>query len=83
MVKLIFELYATGEYSVRRIGDVLYNKGYRNHNNNRLYHTTISAIIQNPKYKGYYCGNKVKIVDYRTKEQKFLPQEDWIMYKSK
>lgn len=63
MVKLIFELYATGEYSVRKIGDVLYNKGYRNHNNNRLYHTTISAIIQNPKYKGYYCGNKVKIVD--------------------
>ena len=83
MVKLIFELYATGEYSVRKIGDVLYNKGYRNHNNNRLYHTTISAIIQNPKYKGYYCGNKVKIVDYRTKEQKFLPQEDWIMYKDK
>ena len=81
MVKLIFDLYATGDYSVRKIEDILYEKGYRNHNGKKLYHTTISNIIQNPKYKGYYCGNKVKIVDYRTKEQKFLPREEWTMYK--
>lgn len=81
MIKLIFELYATGEYSVRKIEDILYEKGYRNHNGNKLYHTTISNLIQNPKYKGYYCGNKVKIIDYRTKEQKFLPENEWVMYK--
>ena len=81
MVRLIFELYATGDYSVRKIEDILYEKGYRNTKGKKLYHTTISEIIQNPKYKGYYCGNKVKIVDYRTKEQKFLPQEEWVMYK--
>lgn len=81
MVRLIFELYATGDYSVKKIEQILYDKGYRSRNNTRIHHNTISGIIKNPKYKGYYCGNKVKITDYRTKEQRFLPQEEWIMYK--
>ncbi|MGN1089511.1 MAG: recombinase family protein [Huintestinicola sp.] len=81
MVRLIFEEYATGKYSVRKIEDILYNKGYRGRNGTRIHHNTISGIIQNPKYKGYYCGNKVKIIDYRTKEQRFLPEDEWVMYK--
>lgn len=81
MIRLIFELYSTGSYSVRKIEEILFNKGYRGRNGTRIHHNTISGIIQNPKYKGYYCGNKVKIVDYRTKEQRFLPEEDWLMYK--
>lgn len=81
MVRLIFETYATGEYGLRYIEDMLWNKGYRNRNGKKIHHNTLSGIIQNPKYKGYYCGNKVKIVDYRTKEQKFLPEDEWIMYK--
>lgn len=81
MVRLIFNLYSTGDYSTRKIEDIIYNKGYRGRNGTRIHHNTISGIIQNPKYKGYYCGNKVKIVDYRTKEQRFLPEDEWIMYK--
>lgn len=81
MVRLIFNEYATGNYSVRKIEDVLFNKGYRGRNGTRIHHNTISGIIQNPKYKGYYCGNKVKVIDHRTKEQRFLPQEEWVMYK--
>ena len=81
MVRFIFETYATGNYSTRKIEDMIYEKGYRGRNGTRIHHNTISGIIQNPKYKGYYCGNKVKIVDYRTKEQRFLPEEEWIMYK--
>ena len=83
MVKLIFDLYATGKYSVRKIENILFDKGYRGRNDNRIHHNTISGIIQNPKYKGYYCGGKVKITDYRTKQQCFLPQEEWTMYKDK
>ena len=37
--------------------------------------------IRNPKYKGYYVGGKVKIVDLFTKKQKFLPEDEWVMYK--
>ena len=81
MIRFIFEQYATGHISTRKIEDMLYEKGYRGRNGTRIQHTTISGIIQNPKYKGFYCGNKVRIVDYRTKEQRFLPEEEWIMYK--
>ena len=58
-----------------------YDEGYRNYNGNRISHTTMSGIISNPKYKGYYVGNKVRVVDMFTKKQKFLPKEDWVMYK--
>lgn len=81
MVKMIYELYATGDYSLRNISDILFEKGFKNHSGNKISHTTIKSILQNPKNKGYYCGNKVKILDYRTKKQKFLSHEQWIMYK--
>ena len=81
MIQLIFNMYATGKYALRAIERELWDRGYRSRSGNRIHHNTIGAIINNPKYKGYYCGNKVKIVDYRTKEQVFLPEEDWIMYK--
>lgn len=81
LVRLIFELYATGKHSARSIEKYLYEKGYRNTNGNKINNSTIKNILQNPKYKGFYCGNKVKIVDYRTKEQKFLDKDEWVMYK--
>lgn len=81
MVRLIYELYATGDYSLRNISDELTQRGFLNHSGNPISHTTVKSIIQNPKNKGYYCGNKVKILDYRTKKQKFLPEEEWLLYK--
>ncbi len=81
MVKMIFELYSSEQYSVKKIEQIIFDKGYRGRNGTRIHHNTISGIIQNPKYKGYFCGNKVKTIDYRTKEQRFLPEEEWIMYK--
>lgn len=81
MVRSVFEWYATGNYSMKAIENKLWDAGYRNHNGNKIAHTTLSNIIANPKYKGYYVGNKVRIVDLFTKKQKYLPQEDWVMYK--
>ena len=81
MVRLIFELYSTGEYSSRKIQRLLYDKGYRGRNGTEIHHNTITGIISNPKYKGWYCGNKVKVTDYRTREQRFLPEDEWVMYK--
>ena len=34
--------------------------------------STISRMIENPKYKGYYCAKKTEIVDYMTKKVKYL-----------
>lgn len=81
MIKTIFTLYATGEYSTKQICRILWAQGYKNHNDDMIKHTTISGILKNPKYKGYYVGNKVRIVDLFTKRQKFLPEDQWVMYK--
>ena len=81
MVRDLFRLYATGEYSMKQLEKLFYEQGYRNYNGNKIAHTTMSNIISNPKYKGYYVGNKVKIVDMFTKKQKFLPPEEWVMFK--
>ena len=81
MVRELFELYATDQYSMKQIETLFWEKGYRNHNGNKISHSTMSNTISNPKYKGYYVGNKVKIVDMFTKKQKFLPPEEWVMFK--
>ena len=81
MVRELFELYATGEYSMKQIETLFWDKGYRNHNGKKIAHTTMSGMISNPKYKGYYVGNKVKVIDLFTKKQKFLPPEEWVMFK--
>ena len=81
MVRQLFELYATDEYSMKQLETLFWEKGYRNHNGKRIAHSTMSGMISNPKYKGYYVGNKVKVVDMFTKKQKFLPPEEWVMFK--
>ena len=59
MVRELFTLYATDQYSMKQIEDIFWNKGYRNNNGKRICHSTMSNPISNPKYKGYYVGNKV------------------------
>lgn len=81
MVRELFELYATDQYSMKQIETIFWEKGYRNLNGNKIAHSTMSNMISNPKYKGYYVGNKVKVVDMFTKKQKFLPPEEWVMFK--
>lgn len=81
MIRELFRLYATDHYSMKQIETIFWEKGYRNLNGNKIAHTTMSNMIANPKYKGYYVGNKVKVVDMFTKKQKFLPPEEWVMFK--
>ena len=79
MVRELFELYATDQYSMKQIEGIFWDRGYRNMNGNKIAHGTMSNIIANPKYKGYYVGNKVKVIDMFTKKQKFLPPEEWAL----
>lgn len=81
MVRELFTLYASGNYSMKQIETILWEKGCRNRNGKKIAHTTLSGLISNPKYKGYYVGNKVKVIDLFTKKQKFLPPEEWVMFK--
>ena len=81
MIRELYEMYATDNYSMKQIEKIFWDKGYRNYNGKKIAHTTMSGIISNPKYKGYYVGNKVRVVDMFTKKQKFLPPEEWVMFK--
>ena len=81
MVRELFELYATDKYSMKQLEALFWEKGYRNYNGKKIAHSTLSGMISNPKYKGYYVGNKVRVVDMFTKKQKFLPPEEWVMFK--
>lgn len=80
-VKELFEMYATGKFSMKQMEKHFYEKGIRNRKGKKLSHSTMSNIIRNPKYKGYFVGNKVVITDLFTKKQKFLPEDEWVMYK--
>lgn len=81
MVQLIFEKYALGNWSTHSLEQFLWECGYRNYKGGKIDSHVIANIIRNPKYKGYYVGGKVKIVDLFTKKQKFLPEDEWVMYK--
>ena len=81
MIRDLFRLYATGEYSMKQLEKLFYEQGYRNYNGNKIAHSTMANTISNPKYKGYYVGNKVRVIDMFSKKQKFLPPEEWVMFK--
>ena len=79
-VRLIFELYATGEYGVRRLAQELTRRGYTSALGNAFNATTIRNILVNPKYKGWYCGNKSRSLDYRTGKTLRLTPDQWVMH---
>ncbi|MEF9972019.1 MAG: recombinase family protein, partial [Oscillospiraceae bacterium] len=67
-VRLAFELYATGNYGLRKLSQELSARGYKSLQGNDFNAVTLGHMLQNPKYKGWYCGNKTKSLDYRKKK---------------
>lgn len=81
MIRLIFQKYSSGDWTTPKIEKLLWDLGYRNYKGGKINRGVINHIIKNPKYKGWYAGGKVKIVDMFTKKQEFLPEEEWNMFK--
>ncbi len=81
MIKIIFDRYANTSDGLAKLSRYLYSLGYKSRTGKKIDTTILTRIIENPKYKGYYCGHKSKILDYRTKQKKILNQADWIIYK--
>lgn len=80
MIQMIFKDYASG-IATPQIEKKLWEMGYRNSKGEKINRNVIRNIIKNPKYKGYFCGGKVKIVDMFTRKQEFLPESKWVMFK--
>lgn len=81
LVRRAYEIYSTGKYGFHTVSRMLYNEGYASRTGKPLAYTTIKGILTNPKYKGYYCGNKSTIVDYKLKTIVRKKEEDWVMFK--
>lgn len=81
MIRIIFRDYASGTMSTPKLEKKLWDMGYRNFKGGKINRDVIRNIIKNPKYKGYFCGGKVKIVDMFTKKQEFLPESKWVIFK--
>ncbi len=81
MIKIIFDRYSNTNDGLSKVSRYLYSLGYKSRTGKRIDTTILTRIIRNPKYKGYYCGHKSKVLDYRTKEKKRLNESDWIIYK--
>ena len=82
IIKEIFNMYVINDISLSQIAKTLNEKDIQTRQNKKWNTTQISRIIQNPKYKGYYCSRKKEVVDYMTKKVKTLNKDEWIIYKN-
>jgi len=83
IVRAIFDMYATKNMGIRAICKYLDGQGITNTKGNPFSFSTIKGILTNPKYMGYYCGNKTHKYDYKINDRKYLEQSEWIMYEDK
>ena len=81
LIRMIFELYATGNYGFYKLSKYLGILGYYNKNGNYYDKDTLKRIISNPKYKGYYRGHTYETIDYRTKKRNKIKINEQIIYK--
>jgi site-specific DNA recombinase len=50
--KRLFELYATGEYSIKEVGNILYKEGLRTKGGYKVSKTVLHRALKNPIYRG-------------------------------
>lgn len=81
IVRKIFDIYANQNMGMRSICNWLAEQGCKNTHGNNFSFSTIKRILTNPKYKGYYCGNKTHKYDYKLSDVKYLDEAEWVMYK--
>lgn len=80
VVKKMFTLYDSYN-SLKKTSIALEKLGYFNRKGKSFDTTTIRRILMNPKYKGYYCGNKTTVLDYKSGITKKVSKDKWMIYK--
>lgn len=83
VVKRLFSLYAIDNYSITKIAKIFNNEDIKTREKKKWCTSTLTRMLKNPKYKGYYCGKKTEIIDYMTKKIKNIPEKDWVIYEDK
>lgn len=81
-VRLIFDLYVHERMGLRRIAKELAERGITRKDGTQIPPRTIKTVLENPKYKGYYCGGKSEKLDMGERYvRRDLPESEWVMYK--
>lgn len=81
IVRKVFELYSTGRYGIRVLGKELAKLGMFSRDGKVFTFSSIKGMLTNPKYKGYYCGNKTTKIDLLSEKVKYKSQDEWVTYK--
>lgn len=76
IVKDIYNLFISGIYNYSKIGRIIDKKYGR-----RMDCNTVKRILTNYKYKGYYCGGKSEVIDYKSNMRKRYDSSRWVIYK--
>lgn len=82
IVKRIYEIYASGDIGIRKIGKELAKEGIYTRDGEVFAYSTIKNILTNPKYKGFYSGNKTRVIDFMTKQRVTLGEDEIVEYKT-
>lgn len=80
-VKMLYSLYATGEYGFKRISEILASEGFLTKKGKMFSDTTLKKMLKNPRYKGWYTANMSEVEDYKTHKKRVKPKSEWIIYK--
>lgn len=82
IVRLIFHLYVHERMGLRRIAKELALRGNHRSDGTDIPTRTISCVLENPKYKGFYCGGKTEKIDVGERYVRTpLSEDKWVMYR--
>ena len=76
IVRDIFSLFATGRYCYMDLARLIHQKY-----NIYCDSTKVKRILTNYKYKGFYCGRKSQVVDYKRNKRKNIESFNWVIYR--
>jgi len=76
VVRKIFELFDEGVHNYSEIARMVNDRYDRKFNS-----SSIKRILTNYKYKGYYCGRKSEVIDYKKGNRRVVEKGDWVIYK--
>lgn len=76
IVRDIYTWFSSEKYNYREISEMIFFKYHK-----KLDSTGIKRILINYKYKGYYCGGKTRVIDYKKNIRKNIVKENWVIYK--
>ncbi len=82
IVRKMYTLYDSYS-SLKKTALELERLGHFNRKGNPIDSTTIRRILMNPKYKGYYCGGKTTVIDYKSGKRKKIEDDNWMVYEDK